>query len=100
ASAAFLLFKGMDYSIFRASKETLYIPFSYDTRYRAKQVAEAFTYRFAKGLTATWVSALKTLGTVAQGFYPALGAIFASAWLVMSFPLTADRRPPEEKAAA
>ena len=53
ASAALLLFKGMDYSIFRASKETLYIPFSYDTRYRAKQVADAFTYRFAKGLTAT-----------------------------------------------
>ncbi|MDA8131255.1 MAG: hypothetical protein M0011_07090 [Elusimicrobia bacterium] len=100
ASAAFLLFKGMDYSIFRASKETLYIPFSYDTRYRAKQVAEAFTYRFAKGLTATWVSVLKTVGSVAQGFYPALGAIFAAAWLVMSFPLTADREPPEGKAAA
>ena len=100
ASAAFLLFKGMDYSIFRASKETLYIPFSYDTRYRAKQVAEAFTYRFAKGLTATWVSVLKTMGSVAQGFYPALGAIFASAWLVMSFPLTADRGPQKDKAAA
>lgn len=93
ASTAFLLFKGLDYSIFRASKETLYIPFSYDTRYRAKQVAEAFTYRFAKGLTAWWVSALQALGTVAQGFYPALGVIFSGAWLAMSFPLTAERPP-------
>ncbi len=93
ASAAFLLFKGMDYSIFRASKETLYIPFSYDTRYRAKQVADAFTYRFAKGLTATWASGLKALGTVAPGFYPALGAIFSGAWLVMSFPLTDPGEP-------
>jgi ATP/ADP translocase len=92
ASAAFLLFKGLDYSIFRASKETLYIPFSYDTRYRAKQVAEAFTYRFAKGLTALWVSGLQALGTVAPGFYPALGVIFSGAWLAMSFPLTAERR--------
>ncbi len=91
ASAAFLLFKGMDYSIFRASKETLYIPFSYDTRYRAKQVADAFTYRFAKGVTATWVSAMKTAGSIAPGFYPALGAVFSAAWLVMSFPLTAKR---------
>ena len=91
ASAAFLLFKGMDYSIFRASKETLYIPFSYDTRYRAKQVADAFTYRFAKGVTATWVSAMKTAGAIAPGFYPALGAVFSAAWLVMSFPLTAKR---------
>ena len=93
ASAAFLLFKGMDYSIFRASKETLYIPFSYDTRYRAKQVADAFTYRFAKGVTAIWVSLLKTAGSVAPAFYPALGVIFSGAWLAMSFPLTAERRP-------
>jgi len=94
ASAAFLLFKGMDYSIFRASKETLYIPFSYDTRYRAKQVADAFTYRFAKGVTAVWVSGLKTLGTIAPGFYPALGVVFSAAWLLMSFPLTAKRETP------
>jgi ATP/ADP translocase len=93
ASTAFLLFKGMDYSIFRASKETLYIPFSYDTRYRAKQVADAFTYRFAKGVTAVWVSGLKALGSIAPGFYPALGVIFSGAWLVMSFPLTARREP-------
>jgi len=92
ASAALLLFKGMDYSIFRASKETLYIPFSYDTRYRAKQVADAFTYRFAKGLTATCVSGLKAAGTVAPGFYPALGAVFSAAWFIMSFPLTAKSR--------
>ncbi len=92
ASAALLLFKGMDYSIFRASKETLYIPFSYDTRYRAKQVADAFTYRFAKGLTATWVSALKAAGTVTPNFYPALGLVFSSAWLIISFPLTSKDR--------
>ncbi|OGS12088.1 MAG: hypothetical protein A2234_07275 [Elusimicrobia bacterium RIFOXYA2_FULL_58_8] len=92
ASTAFLLFKGMDYSIFRASKETLYIPFSYDTRYRAKQVADAFTYRFAKGLTATWISGLKAAGAVAPGFYPALGMVFSAAWFIMSFPLTAKSR--------
>ena len=93
ASAAFLLFKGMDYSIFRASKETLYIPFSYDTRYRAKQVADAFTYRFAKGVTAVWVSGMKTVGSIAPAFYPALGIVFSGAWLAMSFPLTAKREP-------
>lgn len=91
ASAAFLLFKGMDYSIFRASKETLYIPFSYDTRYRAKQIADAFTYRFAKGVTALCASGLKALGSIAPGFYPALGMVFSAAWLAMSFPLTAER---------
>ncbi len=91
ASTAFLLFKGMDYSIFRASKETLYIPFSYDTRYRAKQIADAFTYRFAKGVTATCVSGLKAVGSIAPGFYPALGAVFSAVWLALSFPLTAKK---------
>lgn len=91
ASAAFLLFKGMDYSIFRASKETLYIPFSYDTRYRAKQIADAFTYRFAKGLTAIFASGLKAMGSMLPGFYPALGAVFSGIWLLLSFPLTAKR---------
>jgi ATP/ADP translocase len=100
ASTAFLLFKGLDYSIFRASKETLYIPFSYDTRYRAKQVADAFTYRFAKGVTATWVSGLTAVGTLASGFYPALGAVFSGAWLAMSFPLTAKRDASGVRVAA
>jgi AAA family ATP:ADP antiporter len=46
---AFLLFKALDYSLFRAAKEILYIPLSYDARYRAKQVIDSFGYRFAKG---------------------------------------------------
>jgi len=92
ASTAFFMFKGLDYSIFRASKETLYIPLSYDTRYRAKQVADAFMYRFAKGATATAISGLKNLITIAPGFYPALSAVFAAIWLGLSFPLTAARK--------
>ena len=46
---AFLLFKALDYSLFRAAKEILYIPLSFDARYRAKQVIDSFGYRFAKG---------------------------------------------------
>lgn len=88
ASIAFLLFKGLDYSLFRATKETLYIPLSFDTRYRAKQVADAFMYRFAKGATATAVSGLKNLVTIVPAFYPVVSAIFAGIWLILSFPLT------------
>jgi len=58
ASLVFLVFKSMDYSIYRASKEILYIPFSYDTRYRAKQIVDAFTYRFSKGFTSSVLSVL------------------------------------------
>ncbi|MDQ7772452.1 MAG: hypothetical protein RDU13_02890 [Elusimicrobiales bacterium] len=91
AAGAFLLFKGMDYSIFRASKETLYIPFSYDTRYRAKQVADAFTYRFSKGFTSIVLSMIKASGGMPAGAYAGAALVFAAAWLGLSFPMTAKR---------
>jgi AAA family ATP:ADP antiporter len=91
AALAFLLFKGMDYSIFRASKETLYIPFSYDTRYRAKQVADAFVYRFSKGFTATVLSAVSVVAVIPVAFYAAAGFLFSGVWLGLAFPLTAKR---------
>jgi len=91
ASAAFLLFKGMDYSIFRASKETLYIPFSYDTRYRAKQVADAFTYRFSKGFTSIVLSIVKSFIAIPVAVYAATGLAFSTVWFGFSFPLTAKR---------
>ena len=54
----FMLFKSFDYSIYRASKEILYIPFSYDTRYRVKQFVDAFIYRFSKSTTSAVLSLL------------------------------------------
>ncbi|MBI4669125.1 MAG: hypothetical protein HY747_08050 [Elusimicrobia bacterium] len=88
ASTAFLLFKGLDYSIFRASKETLYIPLSYDIRYRAKQIADAFTYRFSKGLTSLVFSLLKAAGAMPAAAYTGTALIFSAVWLGLSFPLT------------
>lgn len=91
AALAFLLFKGMDYSIFRASKETLYIPFSFDTRYRAKQVADAFSYRFSKGVTAVVLSLVSAVSAVPAAAYAAAGLVFSGVWMGLAFPLTAKR---------
>jgi len=91
AGLAFLLFKGMDYSIFRASKETLYIPFSYDTRYRAKQVADAFSYRFSKGVTAMVLSAAAAAGSVPAAVYAGAAMLFSGIWTGIAFPLTKER---------
>jgi ATP:ADP antiporter, AAA family len=91
AGLAFLLFKGMDYSIFRASKETLYIPFSYDTRYRAKQVADAFSYRFSKGVTSVVLSAAHAAGTIPAAAYGGAGLLLSGVWTALAFPLTANR---------
>ena len=49
ASTALAAFKILDYSVFRGAKELLYVPLSFDARYRAKELIDAFGYRFAKG---------------------------------------------------
>ncbi len=62
SSLMFLLFKSADYSIYRASKETLYIPFTDEIRFKAKQVIDAFNYRFAKGFISFLLSIFSSIG--------------------------------------
>jgi len=49
AAFAFAWFKVVDYSLFRASKEVLYVPLDFDARYRAKMIIDMTIYRTAKG---------------------------------------------------
>ena len=49
AAAAFAWFKILDYSLFRACKEVLYVPLDFDARYRAKMVIDMVIYRTTKG---------------------------------------------------
>jgi len=80
---AYLVFKSLDYSIFRAGKEIFYIPLSYDSRYRAKEVIDAFVYRASKGISAGLVSlATMILKAVPVSAYPFTAIISAIVWLV------------------
>ena len=63
---AYLVFKTLDYSVFRAAKELLYIPLSFDARYRAKEVIDAFGYRASKGMTSGLIALAGTI--FLQGF--------------------------------
>ena len=83
AGTAYLLFKTLDYSIFRAGKELLYIPLPFDARYRAKEVIDVFGYRFGKG----GISLLVAPFALAEWMF-ALGALVAAAaWTVLALPL-------------
>jgi ATP/ADP translocase len=80
-SLAYFLFKSFDYSIFRASKETFYIPLSFDCRYRAKEVIDSFGYRAAKGGVAGLFSlAVRVFGAISGVVYPAVALVSACAW--------------------
>jgi AAA family ATP:ADP antiporter len=79
--AAFFISKTVDYSLFRAAKEVLYIPLSFTARYRAKMTVDALIYRSSKGV----VSALLTFAGRACGLlplrlYPLLVVIVCGAW--------------------
>ncbi len=56
-TAAFFIFKTLDYNLFGAAKELLYVPLSFASRYRAKQLIDGVIYRTSKGATSGVISA-------------------------------------------
>ncbi|MBI4386479.1 MAG: hypothetical protein HY551_03785 [Elusimicrobia bacterium] len=87
ASLALLLFKSIDYSIFRAAKEIFYIPLSFDARYRAKEVIDVFGYRFGKGAASLFIVALQKADLFADSLYRLIALAGSIAWLVAALPL-------------
>ncbi|MFH0939435.1 MAG: Npt1/Npt2 family nucleotide transporter [Planctomycetota bacterium] len=88
AGAAYLLFKTMDYSIFRAAKEILYIPFPFDVRYRAKEIIDVFGYRFGKGALALPFTILAGAKIAISGMtYAVVAGSAAIVWVCLAIPL-------------
>lgn len=88
ASWAFVAFKAADYSLFRASKELIYQPLSFDARYRAKEVIDVFVYRTSQGATSLAITLAQGLGLVMSGAaltQIAIGA--ASLWGILGLAL-------------
>lgn len=82
-ATAFLLFKALDYSIFRSGKEMFYIPLSFDARYRVKQIIDTFGYRTAKGGSAG-VLALVGLFTKIPGIaFSVVAMVMTGFWSVL-----------------
>jgi len=83
AAGAYLVFKMFDYSLFKAAKEILYIPLSYDARYRAKEVIDVFGYRTSKGATGAMIAVFERfVGAAAvAGAYGVIALSACAAWL-------------------
>lgn len=80
-SFAYLTFKVLDYSIFRAGKEIFYIPLSFDSRYRAKEVIDSFGYRASKGGIAGLASLVRMIFKVIPAIsYPSVALASALGW--------------------
>ena len=88
-AAAYMIFKALDYSIFRAAKELFYMPLSYDSRYRAKQIIDAFGYRFAKGGSAGVIEIVRLgVKTIPGIAFSITAMIAAMLWTPIAFGLT------------
>lgn len=81
AGAALMLFKVLDYSLFRVTKEMLYIPLSFEARYRAKETIDAFGYRFSGGLMSLVAYMLQRASGAGVGLYGLMAAALSSLWL-------------------
>jgi len=96
AGGAYMVFKSVDYSLFRAAKEVLYIPFSFDVRYRAKEIIDVFGYRFGKGGTSLLITLLQggKVGRIvlspivvfSTSVYALIAICAAGVWLAMIVP--------------
>lgn len=75
---AFLSFKALDYSLFRAGKELFYMPLSYDERYRCKQIIDSFGYRSAKSGTGGILKLVGLLVTTIPGIALSITAMVIS----------------------
>jgi len=78
---AYLVFKALDYSIFRAGKEIFYMPLSFDSRYRAKEVIDSFGYRASKGGAAGLAALARIIASVPGAGYASAALVSAQVWL-------------------
>lgn len=84
---AYLTFKALDYSLFRAAKELFYMPLTYDERYRVKQIIDSFGYRFAKGGSAGVIELVRIIVSSIPGIaYSLVAMVVSCVWggLVMN----------------
>ena len=89
---AFFLFKAFDYSLFRAAKEVLYVPLSFNERYRAKEIIDVFGYRTGKGASSVGIVVLQKAGIAMGALYLPIALAATTAWLCLIFPLTREAR--------
>ncbi len=108
-SISFLIFKAIDYSIFRGAKELIYVPLSTEIKYRTKQFIDVFGYRFGSGAFAIIFAilnyikdeenklALASLAqTIWQFAYDYSALMSTGLWLYLSFIISRQLRKNQE----
>jgi AAA family ATP:ADP antiporter len=92
-----ILSKCLDYSLFRAAKEILYIPLGHTEKTEGKAAVDMLTYRVAKGLASLTVLALVSLAIA--DLVGAITVVLIGGWIALSVSISRQHRarltPPE-----
>jgi len=88
AAVAFASMKAMDYSLFRISKEILFIPLSFEARFQAKQFIDTIGYRAAKAAASLLLVGLTSLGWEQSRFFLGLSSAAILGWLLISIHIS------------
>ena len=91
------LSKTVDYSVFRASKEVLYVPLPFTARYRGKLTIDALIYRSTKGAASALLSLAGLIaGVLPLRLYPLLAIALGGFWNRVSMGLP-EPEPSKER---
>lgn len=91
-SLLFGLFKSLDYSLYRSSKEILFISLPYDVRYRTKGWIDVIGYRASKGIGSVGFAILGYLGFTLSSWYANVALVCLVIWTYIAFRLVLSQR--------
>ncbi|MCM0606408.1 MAG: MFS transporter [Xanthomonadaceae bacterium] len=91
-SLLFGLFKSLDYSLYRSSKEILFIALPFDVRYRTKGWIDVIGYRTAKGVGSVGFAVLGYLGFTLSNWYGSVALVCFVIWTYVAFRLVRSQR--------
>ena len=89
--AAFMAFKTLDYSLFRGAKELVYLPLSFDGRYRTKELIDVFGYRSGKAISSLGIAALQRTGFELTAYFLPAAFALGTLWMGLTLPMTTKR---------
>jgi AAA family ATP:ADP antiporter len=82
-AAAKVASKAMDYSLFRAAKEIMYIPLTHAERTQGKAFVDMMSYRMAKGATSLMLLGLIGFGRPELALWLTLGCVGLWVWITV-----------------